>query len=48
MGPGICLGWDMAAALSLAAALHIDPALVAEMLPDIERAAMKKLNEARS
>lgn len=47
MGGIAFLGWDMTAALSMAAALHIDPALVAEILPAAERAAMSKLNDAR-
>lgn len=37
---GVILGWDMGAALALAGALGIDAWLVAEMLPDIEAAAM--------
>jgi len=47
MGPGAVIGWDMSAALSLGAALHIDPALVAEILPEVERAVMAKMNEVR-
>lgn len=47
MGPGAFIGWDMTAALSLGAAMHVDPALIAEILPDVERVVMAKLNEAR-
>ena len=48
MGGAAFIGWDMTAALALAEALHVDPALVAEILPALEQAAMRKLNEARS
>lgn len=47
MGGLAFLGWDMTAALGLARAMHIDPALVAEILPAAERVAMSKLNDAR-
>jgi len=42
---GSIIGWDMGAALALAAALGIDPAPVAELLPPIEAVMVKKLNE---
>jgi len=42
---GGIIGWDMGAALALAAALGIDPAPVAELLPAIEAVMVKKLNE---
>lgn len=38
-------GWDMTAALNLGAALHIDPALIAEILPAVERVVVAKLRE---
>lgn len=41
---GRYLGWDMPTALSLGTALGIPPALIGELLPDIERAAMNALN----
>lgn len=47
MGPGAFIGWDMTAVLNLGAAMHVDPALIAEILPDVERVVMAKLNEAR-
>jgi len=42
---GGIFGWDMSAALALAAALGIDPAPVAELLPPIEAVMVKKFNE---
>ena len=39
------LGWDMAAALSLASALGIPAKAVAEFLPDIEAQMVRRLNE---
>jgi len=42
---GGIIGWDMSAALVLAAALGIDPAPVAELLPAIEAVMVTKLNE---
>lgn len=39
------LGWDMAAALSLASALGIPTKAVAEFLPDIETQMVRRLNE---
>ena len=45
MIPGAVLGWDMGAALSLAAALGIDTLIAAELLPEIEAVMVRKLNE---
>ena len=45
MIPGAVLGWDMGAALGLAAALGIDPLITAELLPEIEAVMVRKLNE---
>jgi len=42
---GGIIGWAMSAALALAAALGIDPAPVAALLPAIEAVMMKKINE---
>jgi len=42
---GTIIGWDMSAALSLAAALGVDPPIAAELLPVIEAAAMRGLNQ---
>jgi len=42
---GGVIGWDMSAALALAAALGIDLAPVAELLPPIEAVMVKKLFE---
>lgn len=45
----IVIGWDMTAALAMAAALGIPPLAVAELLPAIEAVMVRKLNEeARS
>lgn len=43
--PGAVLGWDMTAGLALAAALGVPAAAVAELLPEIETVAVRKLNE---
>ena len=43
--PGAVLGWDMGAALALARALGINPLIAAELLPEIEAAMVRKLNE---
>ena len=45
MIPGAVLGWDMGAALALAAALGIDALIAAELLPEIEAVMVRKLNE---
>ena len=47
MGGIAPIGWDMSAALALAGAMRIDTALVADLLPDIEQAAFRAMNEAR-
>ena len=44
--PGAVIGWDMGAALALAAALGIEPMAAAELLPEIEAVMVRKLNEA--
>ena len=44
--PGAVIGWDMGAALALAAALGIAPMAAAELLPEIEAVMVRKLNEA--
>jgi len=43
--PGAVLGWDMGAALALAAALGIDALIAAELLPEIEAVIIRKMNE---
>ncbi|WP_323033206.1 hypothetical protein [Paracoccus sp. (in: a-proteobacteria)] len=43
--PGVVLGWDMGAALAMAAALGVDPRAAAEFLPIIEAVMVRKLNE---
>lgn len=45
MGGATVLGWDMTAALAMARALGVDPLVVAECLPEIEAAMVRKLNE---
>jgi hypothetical protein len=45
--PGAVLGWDMTAALSMAAAMGISPRAVVELLPVIEAVMVRKLNEER-
>ena len=44
--PGAVIGWDLGAALALAAALGIAPIVAAELLPEIEAVMVQKLNEA--
>ena len=44
--PGAVIGWDMGAALALAAALGIAPMAAAELLPEIEAVMVRRLNEA--
>lgn len=44
---GTIVGWDFGAALSMASALGIDPAPVAEILPAIEAVMVQMLNEQR-
>ncbi|MGP6089743.1 DUF7697 family protein [Antarctobacter jejuensis] len=43
--PGAVTGWDMSAALHLAAALGVPPAAVAELLPTIEAVMVRRTNE---
>jgi hypothetical protein len=43
--PGAVLGWDLAAAMALAAALGINPLIAAEFLPALEAVAVNALNE---
>lgn len=43
--PGAVLGWDMTAGLALGAALGVPAAAVAELLPEIETVAVRKINE---
>jgi hypothetical protein len=43
--PGAVLGWDMGAALALAQALGVNTLIAAELLPEIEAAMVRKLNE---
>lgn len=45
MGSGAVIGWDMGAALALAAALGVPGLAVAELLPAIEGAMVRKLSE---
>lgn len=44
---GAVLGWDMTAALAMAAAMGISPRAVVELLPVIEAVMVRKLNEER-
>jgi hypothetical protein len=44
--PGAVIGWDMGAALALGQALGVPPLAVAELLPAIEAAMVRRLNEA--
>ena len=44
----IVIGWDMTAALAMAAALGIPSLAVVELLPPIEAVMVRKLNEQRS
>jgi len=43
--PAAVVGWDMSAALALGDALGISPLAMAELLPIIEAAMVRKLNE---
>ncbi len=45
MLPGAVIGWDMSAALALGDALGVPPLAMAELLPVIEAAMVRKLNE---
>ena len=46
--PGAVLGWDMTAALAMAKAMGISPRAIVELLPAIEAAMVRKLNERES
>ncbi|MBP7242393.1 MAG: hypothetical protein KBA23_10215 [Amaricoccus sp.] len=43
--PGAVIGWDMGAALALAAALGVPALAAAELLPEIEAVIVRRLNE---
>jgi hypothetical protein len=43
--PGAVIGWDMGAALSLGAALGIEPMAAGELLPEVEAVMVRRLNE---
>jgi hypothetical protein len=43
--PGAVLGWDLTTGLTLATAMGVNPTAVAELLPEIEAVAVRKLNE---
>ncbi len=45
MLPGAVIGWDLNAALGLAAALGIPTPAAAELLPIIEAVMVRKMNE---
>jgi hypothetical protein len=45
MSGGAVLGWDMAAALQLGAALGLSPLIIAELLPPIEAVMVRKTNQ---
>ena len=45
MSGGAVIGWDMAAALQLGAALGLAPLCIAELLPPIEAVMVRKINE---
>ena len=45
MIPGAVIGWDMGAALALAAALGVPACATAELLPEIEAVMVRRLNE---
>lgn len=45
MSGGAVIGWDMAAALQLGAALALSPLIIAELLPPIEAVMVRKTNE---
>ena len=44
--PGAIIGWDMGAALALAAALGIESLAAAELVPEIEAVMVRRTNEA--
>ncbi|MBJ6372760.1 hypothetical protein JF290_14600 [Sedimentitalea sp. CAU 1593] len=43
--PAAIIGWDLAAAISLADALGVPPMAAAELLPAVEAVMVAKLNE---
>jgi hypothetical protein len=43
--PGAVLGWDLGAGLALAAALGVPAIVAAELLPEIEAIAIRRINE---
>ena len=43
--PGAVLGWDLGAALALSEALGVDRLIAAELLPEIETVAVRRINE---
>ncbi len=45
MSGSAVLGWDLAAALQLGAALGLSPLIIAELLPPIEAVMVRKTNE---
>ncbi|MDV7272089.1 hypothetical protein RYZ20_14430 [Thioclava sp. A2] len=45
LGGGAVIGWDMAAALQLGAALGLSPLCLAELLPPIEAVMVRKISE---
>lgn len=45
--PGTVLGWDMTAAMAMASAMGIPRRAVVELLPVIEAAMLRTLNEER-
>ncbi|WP_233155412.1 DUF7697 family protein [Sedimentitalea arenosa] len=45
MLPAAIIGWDLAAAISLADALGVPPMAAAELLPAVEAVMVAKLNE---
>ena len=45
MSGGAVLGWDMAAAPQLGAALGLSPIIIAELLPPLEAVMVRKINE---
>ena len=42
--PGVVLGWDMTAALTMAEALGVDRRAAAELLPVLEAVMVRRLN----
>jgi hypothetical protein len=42
--PGAVLGWDLGAAMTLAAALGVEPLVAAELLPELEAIAVRHIN----